>query len=264
MFRCNTTKCNRSGDDDDDDDEATATFYVPYECDFYTYEPQLLSSVMCQSATCKLSRTVTTVDTYSPTEGYNWGVKIYGKASFLDFLEVGGELGTGGDYSCTYTKGKTVADLVECSSNEGVNGHLSLYTVKSDMRCKFGTVNFHLDWDRSSGGGIDVSTNTFSQRDVDKVNRAKLELDFTSCFMTMFMIDMDKISEGLLDKLTRALPHYNPMTDVITMYNGGGGSDYNAVVMYLKRGSSELDVTTVIPFTNEAGDSVYQYACIMF
>lgn len=238
-------------------DEASIELFAPYDCQFYTYEPELLSSVACHSHECKLSHTVTTVDTYTPTEGYNWGVTIYGKASFLDFLEVGGEASTGGAYSCTYTKGKTTSDLVECSVAQP--GHLQLYNVKSDMQCKFGSLEYLIDWDRD-WDGLDVSSNTFTRSEAAKINQAKLDLDFEKCLMTMYLLDMDKISEGLLEKLTAGLPKYNPFSDAITMH--GSGDSYQAVVIYLKHDKTVYDLKKVIPFTTKAGNSVYQYACL--
>ncbi|AKR17426.1 hypothetical protein [Mocis latipes granulovirus] len=238
--------------------DAAIAMFAPYDCEFYTYEPALLSSVDCYTHECKLSHTVTTVDTYTPTEGYNWGVTIYGKASFLDFFEVGGEASTGGVYSCTYTKGKTTSDLVECTVAQP--GHLQLYTVKSDMQCKFGSLEYFIDWSRD-WDGLDVSSNTFTNNEAVRINQAKLDLDFTECLMSMYLLDMDKISEGLLAKLTAGLPKYDPFSDVITMHNVGNNV-YQAVVIYLKHGKTVYDLKKVIPFTTKAGNSVYQYACL--
>ncbi|AOW41401.1 hypothetical protein D1Q00_gp062 [Trichoplusia ni granulovirus LBIV-12] len=238
-------------------DDASIALFAPYDCQFYTYDPVLLSSVSCHSNECKLSHTVTTVDTYTPTEGYNWGVTIYGKASFFDFFEVGGEASTGGAYSCTYTKGKTTSDHVECSVAQP--GELQLYNVKSDMQCKFGSLDYFVDWDRD-WDGLDVSSNTFTHSEATKINQAKLDLDFEECLMSMYMLDMDKISEGLLEKLMEGLPKYDPFSDAITMHKVGNG--YKAVVIYLKHGRTVYDLKKVIPFTTKAGNSVYQYACL--
>ncbi|CCU56361.1 unknown similar to XecnGV orf72 [Mythimna separata entomopoxvirus 'L'] len=244
------------------EDDAFISVFSPYNCQFYTYDPELLSSVLCHSTSCKLSRTVSTVDTYTPTEGYNWGVTIYGKASFLDFFEVGGEASTGGAYSCTYTKGKTTTDEVECSVDNGKNGHLQLYNVKSDMQCDFGSLSYFLDFSRDNDGDcLGLSSNTFTHEEATKIGNSKLELDFEPCLMTMYLLDMDKISEGLLTKLSLGLPKYNPFIDPITMHKVG--NVYQAVVIYVRHAKTAFDLKKIIPFTNKAGNSVYQYACLL-
>ncbi|CCU55441.1 unknown similar to XecnGV orf72 [Adoxophyes honmai entomopoxvirus 'L'] len=244
------------------EDEASINLFIPYNCNFHTYDPELLSSVACHSTSCKLSRTVTTIDTYTPTEGYNWGVTIYGKASFLDFLEVGGEATTGGAYSCTYTKGKTTSDLVECSVENDKTGNLLLYNVKSDMKCDFGYLSYILDFNRIVNGEcVEISSNTFTIEEATKIRNSKLDIDFEPCLMTMYMLDMDKISDGLLEKLALGLPKYKPYIDPITMYKVG--NVYKAVVVYVKQLKSIYDLTKIIPFTNKSGNSVYQYACLL-
>ncbi|CCU55642.1 unknown similar to XecnGV orf72 [Choristoneura biennis entomopoxvirus] len=244
------------------DNDAYISIFVPYNCQFYTYDPELLSSVACHSTSCKLSRTVTTIDTYTPVEGYNWGVTIYGKASFLDFFEVGGEASTSGTYSCTYTKGKTISDLVECSVDNGETGHLQLYNVKSDMQCYFGSLSYFLDFNRiDSGECLDKSSNTFTHEEAVKIGNAKLDIDFEPCLLTMYLLDMDKISEGLLEKITLGLPKYNPFIDPITMHKIE--NVYYAVVIYVKHIKTTYDLKKIIPFTNKSGNSEYQYACLL-
>lgn len=70
------------------------TAHVPRKCKFYTYSPRLLSSVQCHKGlACKLAHTVATSDSYTASEGYNWGVKISTKLSLFEkVFEVGGEV----------------------------------------------------------------------------------------------------------------------------------------------------------------------------
>lgn len=265
LFKSKISTCDFNSRNCTFNEEASVNLYVPYSCEFYTYDPELLSSVACYTNNCKLSRTVSTVDTYTPAEGYNWGVKISAKASFLDFFEVGGEASTGGAYSCTYTKGKTISDLVECSANPSQSGHLMLYNVKSDMRCDFGTQTYFADWNRNVTHGecIELSTNTFNVNEANKIKESKLDINFEPCLLSLYLLDLDKITDSLLSKLMLGLPLYNPMTDVITMYpDYPNKNKYRAVVLYLKKGTFAHDFKKIIPFTNKAGNSVYQYACI--
>lgn len=72
----------------------------------------------------------------------------------------------------------------------------------------------------------------------------------------LFMIDMSKISTVLLQKFLIKVPLYNPYTDLMMVYPG-----YIGVLYYKKTTTTVPDTRRVIPFTNENGDSVFQYAC---
>lgn len=67
--------------------------------------------------------------------------------------------------------------------------------------------------------------------------------------------NLDKMSSQLFEKLKIKFPLWNPYTDLIMIY---GKFD---VLEYYKEESSVPGPRRVIPFTNENGDSIYQYAC---
>lgn len=230
--------------------------YVPNQCTFYTYSPSLLSSVYCQEGVaCKLGRTVSTVDTYTASEGYNWGVKISTKMSFLaKTFEVGGEVSTGGSYSCTYTKSKTKTDNVECSVSSGGGKTLRLYNVQSDMECQFSTVTM-VPETRNGKAMAWAPYDYFT----DAERKITEDHALIRSVNSLVLPNLDRMSDHLLEKMKNIFPDYNPYTDIVALWR----SPSQPSVRYYKVGSTISGIKKVIPFTNEAGDSVYQYACIL-
>lgn len=80
------------------------TMFVPSKCTFYTSVARPLSSVYCQEGvSCKLAHTVSTTESYTASEGHNWGVKLSSKLSVPGkVFDVGGEVSGGGSYTCMY------------------------------------------------------------------------------------------------------------------------------------------------------------------
>ncbi|KAJ2940331.1 hypothetical protein O0L34_g5 [Tuta absoluta] len=235
--------------------DPSPTFIIAaYNCSFHTYNPRILSSVACHNANCKLSHVVSTVDSYQSAEGYNWGVKISSKASFFDkTFEIGGEVSSGGTYTCTYTRGKTTTDTVECSVSE--SGNLQLYNVKTDMECDFGRITLEDDY-REEDRHLKVSReNYFTESELDKISNAQAA-QFDPC--GEIIIDPGKISDRLFAKIMKEFPLYNVYTDMISW-----NRPYGITVYYMKKTKTEHEYTKIIPFTTEGGDSVFQYACLL-
>lgn len=230
--------------------------YVPNECKFYTYEPSILSTVYCQEGvSCKLGHTVSTVNTYGSSEGYNWGVKVSTKMSFLEkTFEVGGEVSTGGSYSCTYSKGRTTTDNVECSVSSAAGKTLQLYNVQSDMECQFSTVTM-VPEERNGKKLAWAPYDHFTDADIQmSEDRALIK-----SVNRLVLPNLDVMSVTLLEKMKNVFPDYNPYTDIIELWRRPSQPS----VRYYKVGSVTPGVRKVIPFTNRAGDSTYQYACIL-
>lgn len=229
--------------------------YAPHNCTFHTYAPRLLSSVACNVA-CKLTHTVSTVDTYTSSEGYNWGAKISSKASFFaKIFEVGGEASTSGSYTCTYTKGKTTTDTVECSESTRKSGHLQLYNVKSDMVCDFGRIT--LEDLRGEENAIAVASPMyyFTKNELEEIE-ASAAARFEPC--SGIMIDTNKISDRLFEKILKVIPEFNPYTDMVSV-----NYPHCISVNFLKKSTTVREFRSIIPFTNEGGDSVFEYACML-
>lgn len=239
------------------------TIYTGDDCKFHTYGPSLLASVWCDANTaCKLARTVSTTDTYASTEGYNWNVKVSAKLSLLEkVIEVGGEVAVGGTYSCAFTQSKAVTQNVECAvaarDNEST---LQLYSVKTDMRCKIGSVLMEPEL---RNGEHRCYSRDFPES-VGKIARESFA-HFVYNGRNRGLLDPSKISESTLRKILKICPLYNIYTDVV-----GVGlyifshHDYNEMQIFYHKASKMTDgIDTLIPFTNEAGNSEYQYACVL-
>ncbi|KAG4079606.1 hypothetical protein HA402_001794 [Bradysia odoriphaga] len=230
--------------------------YAPSSCKFFTYEPNLLSSVYCQNdVACKLSRAVTTTSTYSAAEGYNWGVKASTKVTLIpSVFEIGGEASTGGTYSCTYTETRTTTDTVECSVSDGEGKTLQLHSVRSDMECQFSDVEMVPE--ERNGKKIAYAPSGYFTREETMETEAHPLIRSPN---GMVLPDADRLSDTLLAKMWRIFPDYNPLTDMVALWP----SPSNASVLYYKEGSIDPGPKRKIPFTNEAGDSVFQYACAL-
>ena len=229
--------------------------YAPYNCTFHTYDPRLLSSVACQNTACKLIHTVSTIDTYTSFEGYNWGVKISAKASFLgNTFEVGGEVSASGTYTCTYTKGRTATDIVECSEPSGKqHGNLQLYNVKSDMECDFGRITLEEE-PRDSRLTVTSPKNHFSKFELQEIEDSAAAR-FEPC--REIIIDTNKISDRLFQKMMKTIPLFNPYTDMVLV-------NFDTImVRYFKKTEFIQEYRKIIPFTTEGGDSVFQYGCML-
>ncbi|XP_037039404.1 uncharacterized protein LOC119076639 [Bradysia coprophila] len=236
-------------------DKCDYEVYVPNSCTFHTYSPSLLSSVYCQDGVaCTLAHTVSTVESYTATEGYNWGVKVSTKFSVGNIFDVGGEASTGGEYSCAFTKGKTTTDNVECSVAAGGDRTLQLYQVRSDMECQFSTVTMKAEQRNGTFIGWGPKDHFTSEE------RMETEKNFIlKARNNKVLPNLDRISDALLEKMQNAFPDYNPYTDIIALWQR---PSYPSARFY-KVGSVSKGPKKVIPFTNEAGNSVFQYACIL-
>lgn len=230
--------------------------YVPNECKFHTYSPSLLSSVYCQEGVaCKLVHAVSTTKSYTSSEGYNWGVKISAKATlFPGVFEIGGEVSSGGSYTCTYTEGRTTTDTVECSVDAAAAGKtLQLYNVQSDMECQFSTVTM-VQVIRNGSTVDDNSCADITQNE----RKSTLENAIIKFWTSLIIPDVDRMPDELWEKIKLCFPYYNPYTDLFDfryywMY----------AVWYYKEQKVSAGAKRIIPFTNENGNSVYQYACVL-
>lgn len=242
--------------------------YVPNSCTFHTYDPKVISSVYCsEGVACKLGRSVSTTSSYTASEGYNWGVKISTKLSlFAKVFEIGGEVSTGGTYSCAYTSSGTTSDNVECSIPSGGGKTLRLYSIRSDMRCQFSEVRMHSDT-RNGEFYMDLppGSNLFTDEEMSNIMDNALIRGHPNLLAINedFLPDLDKMPDGLLEKLKRTFPDYNPFTDMIEICDSHlDPPETNPSVFYFKPGEITTGIKKVIPFSNEHGDSVYQYACV--
>lgn len=221
-------------------------FFAPYKCEFYTHDPNLLASVYCdQNISCKLTETVSTIKSYTSSEGYSWGVKMTNKIG-----EIGGEASVGGTYSCAYTSSKTTTKTVECSASVGMKT-LQLYLIQSDMKCQFGEFTF-----KSALRNNRKSATTYYPGPY----YANLLSSYSKVFdYILQLIDLDTVPDQLLYKLKTDFPHYNPHTDLVSfeLYDVGRVSVY-----YYDLYDFKPSYQKVIPFTGKDGNSVYQYACI--
>lgn len=227
--------------------------HVPNSCKFLTHEPRLLSSVYCeQGVACKLAHTVATTETYTSIEGYNWGTKISARLSLFGIFEIGGEASAGGSYTCSFTKSRTMTDNVECSVSSAASSTLQIFNVQSDLECQFSTVTMVPEV-RNGNKYAYAPENYFNLMERWQMKGNAIIGDQRSCLV---LLNLDKISDALLLKLMRISPDYNPYTDLVCVSN-------NAFVAYYKKESAAPGIRRVIPFTNEVGDSVFQYACVL-
>lgn len=236
-------------------DRCNYTMYVPSKCTFYTNNPRVLSSVYCQEGvSCKLAHIVSTTESYTAFEGYNWGVRFSAKVGLAKTFEIGGEVSVGGSYTCTYTKARTKTDNVECAISSVGGKTLQLYTVHSDMECEFGTVTMVPD--TRNGKNIAWAPFDYFTTDERKITEDNAIIKSDN---DMVLPDLDKIPDRLLEKMKSIFPDYNPYTDFVALWK----SPSQPSVTYFKESSITAGTKNVIPFTNEAGDSVFQYACVL-
>lgn len=234
--------------------------YAPNECKFHTYNPSLLSSVYCQEGVeCKLTHAVSTTKSYTASEGYNWGSKISAKASLFGF-EIGGEASKGGSYTCTYTEGRTTTDTVECSvaADAAAGKTLQLYNVQSDMECQFSTVTMVPDTRSGKIYNFSTCANFTAEDRLLTIKNAIFGRGFP--FMST-LPDIERMSDELWERMKFCYPDYSPYTDLLNFYLFYDSSDLGA--LYYKQWHVAAGPKRIIPFTNENGNSVYQYACVL-
>lgn len=229
----------------------TYEMYAPNSCKFHTYAPHRLAIVSCQDGiTCKLTHQVTTTKSYTSSEGRNWGVKLSPKLSFLEIFEVGGEVAYDSTYTCSFTEGKTTTDTVDCAVGTDNGGKtLQLYNVQSDMECQFSTVRMNPDSRNNSNG--QYYEPFLTDEEVSTIRRDAI-IDYSGW---QILPNLDKMPSQLFEKLRIKFPLWNPYTDLISIYIKVHG------VLYFKEVGSDPGPKRVIPFTNEHGDSIFQYAC---
>lgn len=227
--------------------------HVPNSCNFLTHEPRLLSSVYCEEGVaCKLAHTVATNETYTSTEGFNWGTRISARVFFYGIFEIGGEASSSGSYTCSFTKSRTMTDNVECTISSAGSSTLQIFNVQSDLECQFSTVTMVPEV-RNGNKHAFAPENYFTFMERMHMKSNAIIGDQRSCLV---LLNLDRISDALLVKLMKIFPDYNPYTDLVCI----SGSAY---VAYYKIESTAPGIRRVVPFTNEAGDSVFQYACIL-
>lgn len=223
------------------------TIYGPINCSFNT-QPELLTQFSCQrNVPCSISNEVSTVDTYTAEEGYNWGVKVSAQV-----FEVGGEVSAGGTYSCSHTKGHTRTVKVECSKPVGEQGVLELYNIKTQMQCSIGSSVLRIVQEGKQNDIVkQLSKNEYNTvlNNVIRINRIHAS----------YMIDTDKIPTRLLGKIKKEATRFNPNTDMV--YTGQTpvpqlAIDYYRVVEY----NEENDAN--VPFTNKDGNMPHRYVCL--
>lgn len=229
--------------------------YAPNNCKFHTYDPHLLASVSCQDGiACKLTHGVTTTKTYTSSAGYNWGVKVSTKFSLKKVFEIGGEVSYGETYTCTFTASRATTDTVECAVGTDNGGKtLQLYNVQSDMECQFSTVTMYPDLRNNTNRKSD-SYPFLANEEVATLRENAIIRD-----IEMFLPNLDKMSSQQYEKLWNKFPLWNPYTDL--MCDRTYCTDKVHAMIWFKEESSDPGPKRVIPFTNENGDSIFQYAC---
>lgn len=70
--------------------------------------------------------------------------------------------------------------------------------------------------------------------------------------------NLDQVSNALLRKMMGVFPDYDPYADMVSLARSPGQPN----VLYFKEESVAPGEKRVIPFTNESGNSVFQYVCI--
>lgn len=243
--------------------------YGLHDCRIVTPTPRVLDSLTCVGADCKLSRSVSTVDTFESSEGFTWGATVSAKLELFKIIEVGGEASMEKSYSCTFTRGKTVTNSLECAGPIGKSGSLRLYIIKSDVQCDYGKKLLrHIE--REPFRTFDfVNHSEFTTDEMKEIvvtasistpySGSKL---FAFCFKFIinencfFMIDINKISNCLYQKIMKLVPLYDVYTDVILINR----NDFT--VLYEAKDFTEVTSQIKIPFTNENGDSEFEYACV--
>lgn len=256
--------------------------YSPYRCIFKTQKARSLSSVVCQDLQCKLAHTVSTVATYQTELGiklsislidsfnpsFQLGVDHYIVAIGSLELVMGGQITGETTYTCTYTKEKTTTENVECEVGTGKTGNLQLYIIKSDMECDIGKVTMEKD---KRSGKEEKSSVLFNIHDITEMKEnAAIKLtcalrDFgeKDCDgLDTYMIDMARISKRMDKKLRQIFPDIDPYSDTISILNENP-SEILVKVMYYRVDRKVWYRTITVPFSNENGDAVYQYACIL-
>lgn len=237
--------------------------YAPNSCKFHTYDPQLLASVSCvDGVTCKLTHTVSTIKSYTSPEGHNWGAKFSTKLGLFDkIFEVGGEVADGSTYTCSFTESKTTTDTVECAvGTDNGDKTLQLYNVQSDMECQFSTV--WMEHELRDGRFKTVRDRFLTHKEIETIRLDAILYNNGVDFLFAMLPNLDKMSSQVFEKLKNKFPLWNPYTDIIKVMSEN--EQYiEFLIEFYKEGRISPGPKRVIPFTNENGDSIFQYACTL-
>lgn len=225
----------------------------PIECALNT-AGEILTSYICQAnVSCSITHTVSTIDTYTSIESYNWGVKATSKLISIDkLLEIGGELSVGGSYSCSFTKSKTNIETVKCDKPVSEEGMLIMYNIKTQMYCSVGTSI--IEDEVRQGQEYHIWKN-LSLNEYNTISKNLIRVN--GCAFT-YMLDTDNVPPILLEKMKREAPLFNPNTDPISV---NGLPKPQIATEYYKITSTNIEYTSKIPFTNENGNMHYTYLC---
>lgn len=249
---------------------------ILHSCRFVTHS-SLEHSTYCEPNTqCKLIRGVSTLSSYTSSDGYNWEAKVTLKLSLLEkLIEVGGEVSVGGTYTCSFTKGGTETNTVDCSwPISPKRRQVFIYTVKSDMECSYGTLAFDDDKrgpphipSRSDSPYRYYSASLSPQAPQDLFSRYEIEKYITIEAnrieqYDLFITDMDNLPSGIHHRILQFAPFFHAKSDIFMAYYAD--TDLFFKVRYLApvESTRTAEYKTIIPFTGRDGNAPYMHDCL--
>lgn len=141
-----------------------------------------------------------------------------------------------------------------CTFASGGGKTLQLYSVHSDMECEFGTVTMVPD--KSNGKYTAWAPDDYFTVEERKITENNAII---KSWNSLVLPDLDSIPDQLLQKMKSIFPDYNPYTDIVALWR----RPYQSFVTFFKESGDTAGNKKVIPFTDEVGNSVFQYACVL-
>lgn len=246
-----------------------------HSCKFITRSSREDSIYCDPNANCNLARHVSTASSYTSTDGYNWGAKLsfnlIGKV-----IEVGGEVSVGGSYTCSFTKGRTNTNIVDCSwPMKPIKREVSIYTVKTDLECTYGTMAF--DEDKrgpphiaapSDSPYIAYSASLSAEAPQDLFSRSEVEKYITKDanriegYDDLFITDRDNLPSGIYHRILQFAPLFNPATDIFLAYYRDNSLVFKVRYLAPVESTRTSDYSQIIPFTGHDGNAPFMHACL--
>lgn len=249
---------------------------ILHSCKFVTHSSREVENFCEPNIECKLVRSVSTSSSYTSSDGYNWGAKVSLKFNLLEkVIEVGGEVSVGGTYTCSFTKGRTETNTVDCSwPTKPIKRKVYIYTVKSDMDCGYGSLAFDEDGrgphriaSPSDSPYIDDSASLSAEAPQDLFSRYEVENYITKDAnriegYDLFITDRDSLSSGIYHRILKFAPLFNPVTDIFLAYYRDNYLVFKVRYMAPVESTKTTEYRKIIPFTEHDGNAPFMHACL--
>lgn len=249
---------------------------ILHSCKFVTHSSREASTYCEPNAECKLVRSVSTLSSYTSSDGYNWGAKVTSKFNLPGkVIEVGGELSMGGSYTCSFTKGRSETNTVDCSwPKKNIGRKVFIYTVKSDMDCSYGSLAFDKDErgpqhiaSPSDSPYIDYSASLSPEAPQDLFSRYEVENYITKDAnrikgYDLYITDSDNLPIGIYYRILKFAPKFNPITDIFQAYYLDDSLFFKVRYMAPVESTKTAEYRKIIPFTGNDGNAPFMHACL--